>query len=82
MTEPVGNRRPALRFASQLLDYELVQIQDLASILDVSLAQIRKFIALERLRVTRVGRSIKIHQTEALRFLATFGVVPERTPRM
>lgn len=82
MIEPVGSRRPSLRFASQLLDYELVQIRDLASILDVSPALIRKFIALDRLHVTRVERSIRIHQVEALRFLATFDVYPERMPHM
>lgn len=82
MNEPVGTRRPSLRFASQVLDYELVQLRDIASILDISVSQMRKFVRLDRIAVTRVERSIRIPQAEALRFLATFDVYPERVTRI
>lgn len=81
MPEPCGAGRPALRFASQVLEYEAIQVQDLASILDVSPALIRKFIRVGSVRVTHIGRSIRVPQVEALRFLATFDVYPEMTQR-
>lgn len=80
MMEPVGMNRPALRFAAQVLEYELVQIRDLATILDISTDQIRKYIRCGQVKVTRIGVSIRITRSEALRFLATFDVHPEREP--
>jgi excisionase family DNA binding protein len=78
--EPVGTR-PSLRLASQVLEYELVRVRDIASILDVSDGTVRKFIDMGLLRTTRVGRLLRITQFEALRFLATFNICPERGPR-
>lgn len=77
--EYTGSRRPPLRYVEQVLAYAFIQVQDVASILDVSEALVRKFIALDRLKVVKVGRAIRIPQDEALRFFATLGVHIERT---
>lgn len=66
--------RQPMRFAHEVLAVECVRVDDIAAILDVTPAYVRKCIACQTLPAVKVGRSLRIRSTEALRFLASFGI--------
>ncbi len=66
--------RPPLRFAHEVLAFELVRPTDLASILDVSTAYVYKCIRCGSLRTTKIGSEHRIPQAEAVRYLESLGL--------
>lgn len=66
-------RRAPLQ-AHEIAGRDVVRVDDLAAILDVTPAYVRKCIACGTLRAVKVGNKHRIPADEAIRYLVSLGV--------